>query len=558
MASNFERFLWWRLDGDGAAVRSLHVRLRCEGRGSARNGDGSARRGSDRTRVGPSGPRPQTLATIERWYRKYGPGPRSAHRGGGEGGRGAARRRPHRVPRDRPSGEVSGYGAARGGTSTTRGSRGSTNFPPARSWCRTTRSGWPGTSSPSAPEDRARRERRPGRGRPGRGRPGRGRPGRGRPGRGRPVDAAPGAGGTDRGRPGQPIAHSGKGENMDLGLKRQGRDHHRRQRGDRQGVGPAGSARRERRSPSSHRRAGRAGAGRRGHPGPHRRRGAGRGGGRVPATRTSGGWCPTTVEHFGGIDILVNNAGGSRAHPFLEATEGDLARGPRDQGVRGDPVLAARCCRTFAPSGAGPHHQHDDPRRKGAPRKNALPTSASRALGINLTKAMANEYAPENILVNTICLGLIRSAQHERRWERERPRRGDPRGLLRIGWERTCRSDATAKPQEVGGPRRLPRFRPGRLHRRHRRSTSTAGRARRCECRGVRAGLRTARTEGVRPDVDPRDSCRAKPPFRKGAANHWRTPDLEAGRSRAGSGRSPVSMKKSGEATGRLAGRRLV
>ena len=31
---------------------------------------------------------------------------------------------------------------------------------------------------------------------------------------------------------------------------------------------------------------------------------------------------------------------------------------------------------------------------------------------------MANEYAPENILVNTICLGLVKSAQHERRWER--------------------------------------------------------------------------------------------------------------------------------------------
>ena len=53
------------------------------------------------------------------------------------------------------------------------------------------------------------------------------------------------------------------------------------------------------------------------------------------------------------------------------------------------------------------------------PRRNALPTSASRALGINLTKAMANEYASENILVNTICLGLIKSAQHERRWERD-------------------------------------------------------------------------------------------------------------------------------------------
>ena len=28
-----------------------------------------------------------------------------------------------------------------------------------------------------------------------------------------------------------------------------------------------------------------------------------------------------TVDRFGGIDILVNNAGGSRAFPFLEASE---------------------------------------------------------------------------------------------------------------------------------------------------------------------------------------------------------------------------------------------
>ena len=29
---------------------------------------------------------------------------------------------------------------------------------------------------------------------------------------------------------------------------------------------------------------------------------------------------------------------------------------------------------------------------------------------------MATEYAAENILVNTICLGLLKSAQHERRY----------------------------------------------------------------------------------------------------------------------------------------------
>jgi NAD(P)-dependent dehydrogenase (short-subunit alcohol dehydrogenase family) len=50
------------------------------------------------------------------------------------------------------------------------------------------------------------------------------------------------------------------------------------------------------------------------------------------------------------------------------------------------------------------------------PRAKLLPTSVSRAAGINLTKALANEYAADNILLNTICLGSVKSAQWERRF----------------------------------------------------------------------------------------------------------------------------------------------
>jgi NAD(P)-dependent dehydrogenase (short-subunit alcohol dehydrogenase family) len=50
-----------------------------------------------------------------------------------------------------------------------------------------------------------------------------------------------------------------------------------------------------------------------------------------------------------------------------------------------------------------------------APAANALPTSVTRAAGINLTKSLANAYAADNIRVNTICIGLIKSAQWERR-----------------------------------------------------------------------------------------------------------------------------------------------
>ena len=50
-----------------------------------------------------------------------------------------------------------------------------------------------------------------------------------------------------------------------------------------------------------------------------------------------------------------------------------------------------------------------------APNAGSLPTTVTRAAGINLTKSLANQYAKDQIRVNTICIGLIKSAQWERR-----------------------------------------------------------------------------------------------------------------------------------------------
>ena len=50
-----------------------------------------------------------------------------------------------------------------------------------------------------------------------------------------------------------------------------------------------------------------------------------------------------------------------------------------------------------------------------APEPRRLPTSVTRAAGINLTKSLAGEYARDNIRVNTICIGKVKSAQWERR-----------------------------------------------------------------------------------------------------------------------------------------------
>ena len=44
-----------------------------------------------------------------------------------------------------------------------------------------------------------------------------------------------------------------------------------------------------------------------------------------------------------------------------------------------------------------------------------MPTTVTRAAGLALTKALSKEFAPNNILVNSICIGLIKAGQHEKK-----------------------------------------------------------------------------------------------------------------------------------------------
>ncbi|MEM7020820.1 MAG: SDR family oxidoreductase, partial [Pseudomonadota bacterium] len=46
------------------------------------------------------------------------------------------------------------------------------------------------------------------------------------------------------------------------------------------------------------------------------------------------------------------------------------------------------------------------------------PTALSRASGMSLTKAWSKEFAADNVRVNTVCVGLLKSRQHERTAER--------------------------------------------------------------------------------------------------------------------------------------------
>jgi NAD(P)-dependent dehydrogenase (short-subunit alcohol dehydrogenase family) len=126
------------------------------------------------------------------------------------------------------------------------------------------------------------------------------------------------------------------------------------------------------------------------------------------------------LERFGRIDILVNNAGTSLAKPFEAAERRDwdadfdvkvwaaieLIRAviPEMRRLRGGRIINVTSI---------------DGR---TPRASSMPTSVARAAGIAMTKGLSKDLAADNILVNTVCIGFIKSGQHERRFARLDPK----------------------------------------------------------------------------------------------------------------------------------------
>ncbi len=123
------------------------------------------------------------------------------------------------------------------------------------------------------------------------------------------------------------------------------------------------------------------------------------------------------VKRFGGIDILVNNAGTSKRGKFLELSDDEWAA-DLELKVFG----AVRCSRLTIPHmkkrGGGRIINITISSAK-QPGAESYPTSVSRAAGLAITKALSKEFAADNILVNTICIGKIKSGQHERRYTKD-------------------------------------------------------------------------------------------------------------------------------------------
>ena len=125
------------------------------------------------------------------------------------------------------------------------------------------------------------------------------------------------------------------------------------------------------------------------------------------------------VDKFGRIDILVNNAGTSKRGAFLELSDAEWA-----SDIELKVFGAIRCSRLAVPhmkkNGGGRIVNITISSAK-QPGAGSYPTSVSRAAGLAITKAMSQEFAADNILVNTVCIGRIKSGQHERRFLKDDP-----------------------------------------------------------------------------------------------------------------------------------------
>ena len=119
------------------------------------------------------------------------------------------------------------------------------------------------------------------------------------------------------------------------------------------------------------------------------------------------------VKAFGRLDILVNNAGTSATGEFESVTD-DIWQADFELKLFAAIRLARLAIPHMKQQGGGRIVNITNIGAK-QPRAKSMPTTVTRAAGLAFTKALSKEFAPHRILVNTVCIGLVRAGQHERK-----------------------------------------------------------------------------------------------------------------------------------------------
>ncbi len=112
-----------------------------------------------------------------------------------------------------------------------------------------------------------------------------------------------------------------------------------------------------------------------------------------------------TISHFGGIDILINNAGGPRIGRFYELSAKDY-----QDAVNLNLMSTINLCRAVVPSmrkqGDGRIINLTSVSVK-QPVDGLMLSNMARTGVIGFAKTLATELAPDKILVNNVCPGII-------------------------------------------------------------------------------------------------------------------------------------------------------
>lgn len=120
-----------------------------------------------------------------------------------------------------------------------------------------------------------------------------------------------------------------------------------------------------------------------------------------------------TAANFDGIDILVNAAGQSVMGHFFDVTDEQWQE--QIQLKYFAIIYAVKAVHPYLVQRGGGRIININATLAKEPERHMIATAATRAGLLNLSKTLSMELAPDNILVNSVSLGLIRTDQWERR-----------------------------------------------------------------------------------------------------------------------------------------------
>ncbi|WP_285766829.1 SDR family oxidoreductase [Peribacillus sp. SI8-4] len=154
-----------------------------------------------------------------------------------------------------------------------------------------------------------------------------------------------------------------------------------------------------------------------------------------------------TAERFGGIDIVVNAAGQSVMGHFF-----DISDEQWDEQIQLKffaIIYAVRASHPHLVKRGGGRIININATLAKEPERHMVATAAARAGLLNLSKTLSQELAFDNILVNSVSLGLIRTDQWERRRMKNAPHMDADEYYQDLAKKRNIPLGRVGEPEEV-------------------------------------------------------------------------------------------------------------